>query len=203
MRIATVLLGLKHVLSPSRSSKLCPALPGFRGPTPKNACKVHWDSIFPCRSDSGVSGPYKPLRSSVIWAQQPWPTFIKRCRLCPLATLRFDALTQFWAQKLDFIRGWQNLNELKLEAPDKQQLLLQGRDLEFTMRGFDQPIYRNPFPDSGFDEPPHHDADVWHFLKQAAAAADIESSAIISNQGWEGSRVSVDQKLKGECCVLE
>ena len=114
-----------------------------------------------------------------------------------------DALTHIWAQKLNYIRGWQNLHELKLEAPDQQQLLLRGRDLNSTLRGFDQPIYRIPFPGSEYDEPPHCDAEIWHFLKQAAAAVAIESSAIISNQGWEGFRVSVDQKLKGECCVLE
>ena len=114
-----------------------------------------------------------------------------------------DALTHIWAQKLGYIRGWQNLHELKLEAPDQQQLLLRGRDLDFTLRGFDQPIYRIPFPGSEFGEPPHCDSEIWHFLKQAAAAAAIESSAIISSQGWEGFRVSVDQKLKGECCVLE
>ena len=110
------------------------------------------------------------------------------------------ALTQMWARKLIWIRAWEGLDELRLEAPCQEPLVLKGRDMGVTMRGIGRLLARN-LPQGrrlnlGFKD--LCDLELRQFMEDADTNAHATSSSMILSNGWEAFKESVSEILREE-----
>lgn len=108
------------------------------------------------------------------------------------------ALTIIWARKLDWIRRWENLETVRLEAPNKPAVELKGKELQVALRGTGRSIHKIPYPGLRPRNMNLPSVDVWNFLHRAAVEAGLSSHGIIVTRGWRLFKEAVAQTMKEE-----
>ena len=101
-----------------------------------------------------------------------------------------DALIHIWDRKLGFIRTWSQLDELRLEAPLHDPLIIRGCDLSKKL-GFVR-------SSDGQMVTTIYDVEIQNFYISALVGACNAARQLISSSGWKAFKETMSQPVNSE-----